>query len=244
MRKLLIALFALGLLLPSASFAAITFDAATSGGTISGATTFTFNHTVTSTANTILFVTLYGGDGVDVNPTVSYNGVAMTQIEKVIGTNHYLYLYYLINPAPGTHTVSSTWSPAHFMSGGAASYAGVAQTNPLNATTTATQANGVSNNMTTTLTTTVDNSWSILVGTNDTGANTAGASSTARTNTSISWDIFDTNGGKTPAGSQSMGFNSGTTGRKASVMAAFSPYVAAPVSSPQMYSSIVTEENG
>lgn len=198
---------------------AIAFDAATSGGTQSSTGPLNFNHTCTGT-NGLLFVNAFGGDGADVVTGITYNSVAMTFIAKVLGgVNHYSYLYYLINPATGTNQVSISYSGNHFMSGGAASYTGCDQSSQPDASTTNT-GNGTT--LSTSLTSIADQCWFILIGANNVGANSAGTGSTARTNTSISWDIFDSNSAQSP-GSYSMAFTPTSSSQLSAIMASFDP---------------------
>lgn len=44
------------------------------------------------------------------NATAKYNGVSMTEAIRSQGTQHNAYIFYLINPSVGSHTVTITWS--------------------------------------------------------------------------------------------------------------------------------------
>ncbi len=93
----------------------IQLDTTTDGG----ANTASWNHTCTG-SGLILFVAFATGGGT----SVTYNGVAMTQIST---PSAHLELFYLINPDVGTNTVSVTTGLTDFR-GMSASYSGVSQT--------------------------------------------------------------------------------------------------------------------
>lgn len=144
---------------------AIALDAHTAAGVSTTgnpiATPQTFSHTTGSGSNRLLVVTIAmrGGAG-GVITGVTYNGVSMTQVttEALTGSAHAT-IYYLVNPASGSNTVSV----AHSMTGSthlvvsATSLTGVDQTTPLNVSSKASASSA--GPMTTSLTTTVDDCW-------------------------------------------------------------------------------------
>ena len=225
------------LLIPSITFGAIAFDVATNGGSTS-ASSHTFSHTATTTENGIIFVGAYGGTGVDFVTGITYGGEAMTEIAKRnpahTGTNHVSYLYYLLSPSTGANDVVISASQSVFISGGAATYTGVRQSGVPDATVS---NGGTGSSLTTITTTTVDNAWVVMLATTQ-GAQTAGTGSTARTNTSISWDIFDSGGAITPAGGYSMTTN-GVEGGIGHITASFAPVAEAPPALPTLFSQII-----
>jgi hypothetical protein len=155
------------LLFPFLSRAAITFDVSSDGNYTSQLSTH-WSHVVTSTANRILFVGINKVAPAGNTSTVSvvYNGVAMTKVNSVLdfdGTETY-YLFYLLNPATGTHNVTATLSAAiggNNWFGSASSYAGVAQTTPLDASSTAASASNNTTTLPMILTTVAANAWMV-----------------------------------------------------------------------------------
>lgn len=109
----------------------ITFDAAANtGGLTSGATTYTWNHTVGIGSDRGLLISLHWFNGTTLTvSSITYNGVAMSLVasraDSVIDT---VALYYLRAPATGTNTISVTFSagPGFFI-GGSASFFGLDQ---------------------------------------------------------------------------------------------------------------------
>lgn len=212
MKKYLVALFfalSFFVIAPNGAWAAIAFDAASSGGTSSSGTGWTWSHTVTGT-NTILLVQLNQNTDDHVSG-VTYNSVAMTKLTGVnFGVNpSNVSVWYLINPSTGANTISVSTNQDRSMVGSSVSYTGVSQTGFPDASGSA-NANGVTT-ITATLTTVADNAWVILFNSLSEGTDnqTAGAGTTLRRNTgnfgfaNVS-AIFDNNVAKTPAGSVSL----------------------------------------
>lgn len=192
---------------------AIAFDAASDGGAIT-ATSLSWSHTCTG-ANRILFVGFNGDNsgGADDITGVTYNSVAMTLAVKKINPtsgDRNLYLYYLIAPATGSHTVTISASGSHNLSGGALSYTGAKQSSQPDATTTNVEVSSASKTLTTAIVTVNDNSWSVLLEGCFDGSSgpIAGTGATLRQLDTIStfgaWGLFDSNAAIHPAGSYSM----------------------------------------
>ena len=144
---------------------AISLDAVSTGIAVSGVpltSPRTYTHTVGTTgSNTILVVTVCwrGGTSID---SVTYNGVAMSQIRKETNTTVNSEIYYLVNPATGTNTVSISHSSVQHLASIGISLYGVDQNNPIDSNS---GANGSSTGpVTTTLTTTQPNTWIIDAG--------------------------------------------------------------------------------
>lgn len=205
---------------------AIAYDTFTNGNFVSG-TSRTFSHTCTG-SDLILFVEAVINTNSDWVTGITYNGVSMTRIQTVSPTvNRRLYLYYLVGPATGANNVVISTSSSAAIGGNAASYTGVAQTGTIiDVSTTVTDT---SSPIDTTLTTTIDDCWTILCGTMDgTVAFTASTGSTLRggNGTYLDVQIFDSNGPKNPAGSTTMTVTNASVsgGVPASmIMAAFAP---------------------
>lgn len=187
----------------------MTFDTAVDGGN-NGGTTNTLSWTHNNSGN---FVNVsFAGDVIgafDDITSVTYNGVAMTLVQKLTTAagsgQRYGYQYILPNAPTGSHTVAITCTNIHLLQGGSASYATASTTGqPDNQTTNS--ATGTS--CTTALTTIADNAWVVLFegGYNSGNMPVAGAGATLRIADAVngSWGIFDSNGPKTPAGSYSM----------------------------------------
>jgi len=112
---------------------AISFDAGS--GAIAGqsGTTLSWTH-VTSASATIMFAGFMsnGATGSLTDPSsVTYNSVAMTLINKQDSPTpaNRVWLYYLVNPASGSHSVSVTWAASQDnTTGGSGTYIGAATT--------------------------------------------------------------------------------------------------------------------
>jgi hypothetical protein len=144
--------------------------------------------------------------GVDDVSSVTYNGVAMTLIDKISG-DRWLYLYDLVAPATGSNNVVITCGSSHYILAGAVSYTGCKNSGqPDNKWESATP--GTDTTLTTSLTPVADNCWMNLVnnGYDGGGAPGAGTGSTRRVYDATfgTWGFFDSNGPITPAASYSM----------------------------------------
>jgi len=118
--------------------AAIAFD---NSGSVSGtnAASLSWSHTVGTAADTVLVVGLATEDTSTASLAVSkvtFNGVALTPVPNSIATAgsttlDQSQLYYLLNPAPGTHSVAVTFKGAvNGVSAGSVSLSGVQQSAP------------------------------------------------------------------------------------------------------------------
>jgi hypothetical protein len=201
---------------------AIAYDTSVHKQSDSG-TSITWTHTCTG-SNLILLVCVMMSTSRSVS-AISYNGVAMTFINRSSGggAGQTVAWYYLINPATGANTVSITIDSSSFCYPSSASYTGVDQTSPIDASTTT--ANNAGSTITTTLTTTTDNCWTVL-GVRDgaDGATTASTGSTQRMATNT--QIYDSNGPVTPAGSKSMTLTACFVNNTTTTMVAIKPFVA------------------
>ena len=92
-------------------------------------TSLTWSHTVASGSNRALFVTLaIDGLGAGVN-SVTYGGVALTQVGRTTG-NHAVEIWRLVNPTVGTGNIVVSLGATTDIKGGAVTYNGVDQTTP------------------------------------------------------------------------------------------------------------------
>lgn len=200
-------------------------DLGNSGG---GSSSFTASYTVGSGSNRLLVVAVAGDSSTDKITGVTFNGTSMTLANKVQG-GRWLYLFYLLNPDSGTHNVVVSASSADFILAAAADYIGVAQSGQPDNTTTAHKGATGSDTLTATLTTVVDNCFTILAsqGFSSGAAPLAGTGSLRRIfGVAFGYPgIFDSNAPKNPAGSTSMEWHWATSNHEmASVMASFAPF--------------------
>ena len=180
---------------------AIAFDAASTGGLVT-TSTLTVSHT-TSGSDRLLVVAV--ASNIDQVTGVTYAGVSMSLAAKKAYSSptETIYIYYLAGPASGTNdiVVSRTGTSSYGLV--AASYTGVDQTTPVDATNTGTNAVGTSSTLS--VTSTVDNCWNIMMFGLQRGT-TAGTGVGATRGSVPTWNLgyFDTNAAISPAGSNSM----------------------------------------
>ena len=123
--------------------AAPVFDAASSavGASSTGSdTSVTWSHTVGAGSNRLLVV-LLSDNPTDAVSSVTYGGVALTQLpgaHVVGGTGAEVDIWYLKNPASGAANFVATWAAQGYLNAGAVSFSGVDQTTPLDTPVTAT----------------------------------------------------------------------------------------------------------
>ena len=201
---------------------AIAYDA-TSTSITGSATSLTFAHTCTG-SNRALF--LHIQTNTDSDPTdltsVQYAGVSMTLIGKrSISGTEYVYLYYLIAPASGANNIVINRTSSGLIGGNAASYTGVKQSGIPDASTT----NSGASPLATSVTTILDNCWTVLAFTNASGIFSSLTGGTARQSTD-GRGIADSNAVVTPAGSKTMTMD-GSSSNVYTVMASFAPDVPA-----------------
>lgn len=173
------------------------------------ATSGTLSYTCTGIAR-ILLVFVRNEGGADDVTGVTYNGNAMTEIgARVTYTpgSKYISGWYILEssmPASGSaanivvsrSTSNDTWCIM-------ASYTGVKQQSQPNVQTTAQFASG-SGIGSTSVTTTDDNCWTILVGSGERGQSASTGSTFKQNNTSVAYQLYDSNAALTPAGNYGM----------------------------------------
>lgn len=201
---------------------AITRDAI-SGVRIAGASPQTMPFTCSGT-NRYLVVWALDDSG-DFITGYTYAGAAMTQLGKVACSSFELYAYGLANPATGTNNIVGTGSTGNVYIM-AVSYNGVAQVTTPNAITTV--ANNTGTPLTTTLTTTAANCWTVLISQSSSGNQVANAGCFFLQSDSGSNNrnngLYDSNGPVVSAGSTSLALT--TAGNTSTVMLALAPFVA------------------
>lgn len=210
MKKLLFFLPLL-FLLPHSAYAAIAFDSAAQGVGLS-VNQECFSQTV-SGSNTLLFVSSIATSGGTLT-TATYNGVSMTQIgtTQTNGSGTSLALYYLINPATGSHNVcvNSLGTPA-VLAGDASSYTGALQSGVPDAQHGAT---GTGTTISNSVTVVGSNAWIVTAAINDADASASSGTNylqRAPPGASSSIVLGDSNG-TVGTGSQNVSFtiNSGS----------------------------------
>jgi hypothetical protein len=189
----------------------IQFDNSISVGVSGGTTSFTKAFTLSSADNRFLVVTIFTDSSNDKVSGVTYNGVSMTRLySRTDNTNsNRFYMYYLINPASGTHNIVVLFNTSTLASALASSYTGVKQTSPVEAY--GSNASGSSNPFVVSATVTTEESW-LVGGIRANGGATEGTDTTFRISGGYGQYNADSNGGKS-AGSQSLQYsNDGSNG--------------------------------
>lgn len=188
-----------------------------------GAAGSTWSHTCGSTAR-VLFVSATCQNTQSVTG-VTYNGVSMTSISSSDDGTDKIYLFYLINPDSGTHTVQISVTGGNFL-GSSSSYGGVLQSgipdsSSIGSSTTTTH-------YTQSTTTVADNCWTILTTrAGSSSALTADSGSVVRQQPQAGFGgsgvLIDSGSSKTPPGSKTLGVTSSNQFFGAGVMASFAP---------------------
>jgi len=143
----------------SRASAAITFDSSSSVAVVTPTARASTSITVGgSGSNEMLIIESVFGNSIPTGQTVSVSGTSLfasaTQLMVATASNRYASIFYYPNLAPGTYTVSSSWTTNTQGALIAASYFGVNQINSVDATST---ANGTSVSPSTYATTTAIN---------------------------------------------------------------------------------------
>jgi hypothetical protein len=220
---------------PQRAEAAIAFDA-TSSAQANNTSSLTWQHTVgTGGSDRILVVGVSwrnSGSGLQTVSGVTYNAQALTLIrkdEKFDGESRSTAMYYLTNPPTGSaYNIVVSFSLGDFYKcvGGAISLTGVDQTTPVDAQNGT--IGGVNSAPSVSVTTNTDNAWVVdtVIVRNPSAATTVGAGQTQRWNRNMS-DVHGAGsheGPKTPAGSVTMSWTTGSTNSGYAISAvAFKP---------------------
>lgn len=185
--------------------------------------TISFSHTLGSASNFLalgVYESIGGGPPIPIT-SVTY-GSQMMILATTAASN--TSIYYLVNPTPGTNTITITLSgAANEYAVVASDYSGVDTLNPIDVSTSQI---GDTTPLTLTVTTTKDKDWAFLYMRDGTGTSVAGTNSTSIIILPIFGNVaFDNqgHGNITPAGSWSMTVtNNGTLSMHGS-MITFSP---------------------
>lgn len=222
MKKLIAITLALTFSFAPLAHAAIAFDVSADGGTSSGVTTLSWNHTVTG-ANTLLLACVWSFTSGDNVSTVTYNGTGMTQLTKRAGdASSELYLYYYIGAPTGSHTITVTTIGTGQLFADSISYTGVSPYSFPDASGSGTAAGTT---RTLTLTTVAANAWMTSCSRTPTANPSASAPTVLRQQNSSSADaavIFD-NGPLVTPGSNSIVFTNGLSFTSYDIFASFAP---------------------
>ena len=211
----------------------IVYDAVSTSG-VFHATTGSWSHTSTSSANSFMMV-FVTGDSVSSDAScthttgVTYNSVAMTPYVAYPGVaaNRCVEVYYLASPSSGSHsvTITATAGQAGNGYGGmAVTYSGVAQSSTMDGNNTGDASSVTSLTLSEVVGTT--GAWQVYGGLNSVGANSAGAATTVRTGNGVfasSW-IADSNSALT-TGSHSLQVLAGGTANFSGVIVSIKPAV-------------------
>lgn len=172
---------------------------------------------------------LVAGGTINSGPT--FNGVAMTSIGTALAVNGTTftngYFYYLTAPATGSNTFAVGQTTSNYIYCELSSYAGVAQSSPIDTSNSAT-GSGTSISISTTVN--VQNDWLAAFFMDGNGGSTwtAGASTTMRNGPASGWTGIGDSNADQSTGSQSLAGNNSVSSLKTGVwIAAFKPFVAA-----------------
>lgn len=216
-------LFFASFLFTSEADAAIAFDASSTVAFADGAastTVATTSLTISAgLSNSIVIMGISNGLGSPSTTamTATYAGQAMTLAGVVNnGTNNCTSrMFYLLSPPSGANIASSSWTNRQGVSMGVASFSGVDQTTPVEASSTATSSGGASTTVKVTLTTVSTNAWvmdnvcaggvqgtstapqvtlwrNVLPGNNDPWAGSSYTTTTATSSITMEWKLSGT----------------------------------------------------
>ena len=176
---------------------AIAIDATADGFQAAG-TTLTYSHTCTG-SNRALLVGLYAWNGSFTISGITYNGVSMTKLigRGADGSSGTVETWGLANPSTGANNIVITATASGQIFGCSASYTGVDQTTPF--PDTETSGTGLSASWSTSITTSVDQSWVFSTGRSPSKAPSASAGTYLRKTNGASGDagwLLDSNGAR------------------------------------------------
>lgn len=182
MKQILISI--LGLVLAGPSWAAITFDVASSS---EGTTSTSHSHTIASDANIIIVcnaIRRSSGGAAQPASAVTVGGEAATLLAGVTSSNNVMRaeLWYKLTPLTGSRTISVTQdATTTFSIAGAMSFKGVAQSSTFNTSKTASSGNSA--NMDVSALASAVGEMAVLCGSVRSSTNSVGPDATAATST-------------------------------------------------------------
>lgn len=194
-------------------------------GLVNPGTSLTYSFTCSGN-NRRLYVGVMGAINSLLISGVTYNGVAMTFIDRIqVTSDRWIYLYELINPATGANNIVISASSSTAISGIAIQFAGARQTTAIDNYTKGTANSATS--ITQSLTPTKDNAHLLMFVKN--GAGSAPAAGTGSTLQASGGNLsMFTAGPISPAASTSMQAT-GTSANWAAIIASIAPIIAATV---------------
>lgn len=197
---------------------AIAFDAA-SGFTNNTGTDHTLAHTCTG-SNRLLIAAVRNGGTTDTLTGVTYAGTAMTLIaKKLLTSNQFSYLFYLIAPATGTNNIVASFSGSEGTQLSGSSYTGVKQSGQPDASNTLEETG--SGDRTISVTVVLANCW--LVATHISANSQPGSVVTGVSRTTLNnCDVIDSNG-TVGTGAQTIGWNWAASDSHVMVAASIAP---------------------
>lgn len=210
--------------------AAIAFDT-NSTGVRTTATSLTWSHTMSATANGMLATYCWVNGASDVFTSLTYNGTTMSSIGSVAsynGAGNHGYMYYLVAPSTGANNIVLSISASRLIACSASSFVGVKQTGIPDASYI-NAGDGSSNNFSMTMTTVADNAWLVGGNTNLDGVCVAGSNTNLRDDDNP--DMSDA-GPITPAGSASLNLASCGNRVEDKIAFSFAPVAAAAAVAP------------
>jgi hypothetical protein len=191
-------------------------------------TSCTVAYTVGSGSNRAVFFTIEHFSTTDIVDSATYDGVAMTEIDQYLypAQGFSMHAYYGVAPTSGSNNLVVNFSVSTGPQLRISSLEGVAQTGTIDAFHDFAYTTNVSS-ISESITTTVDNAWTMLfVGSScPSFASLAGGANTTIRSASPCSYIADSNGPKTPAGSQTMSHTNGGTAQWIGVIASIAPHV-------------------
>lgn len=193
---------------------AINFDTAINRQVDVGVTSVTRSFTTTGSDRYLVAISSLAGTSDDLLTGVTYNGVAMTRGLTVTGTGKRLYIYTLANPAVGTNDIVWSLSMSTILITRAGSYTGATQltSTPDSSNTLVETSSG---NRSISTTTVADNCWLVGTESNSVADPDAVLNGVIRSGGDSGFSTpgyADSNGPKTPAGSNSIGWNFPSSG--------------------------------
>lgn len=213
----------------------ISFDAS-SFGAAGPVTTMTIPHTITG-LNPVLYSGILDDGGSNNVTNVTFNGSALTRIDEVVQIGSgYISLWGILNPSTGTHNIVYTMAMASNPAALNASYIAARQSGLPDAKVS--QPGTVKTTTLGTLTSVADNCWTVMLARAQT-AMTPEPGTTSRVNPfSSTFQIFDSNGPITPAGSTSLSFTT-LTGITSFIMVSFAPFVTNVTTNPAFLTNLM-----
>ncbi len=196
----------------------------TNGVTNGSGSSLTLSLTV-SGADPILWAGGFMGSAASPIVSITYNGVALTQVTGSPFSNggQFSYLAYLIAPAAGTHDLVITFTASDNVTLHGAVYSGARQSGVPDATNTSNI--GVTSTPSQAVTTVADNAWAVWILRGESGNAVTAGTNTRLVNEYAPFDEHLLEGGpKTPAGSFTLNANA-TSSQHYGIIASFAPSV-------------------